>query len=432
MNQEKNIIKQSEHIEYDELAEILNSQEDFSGKIVVINESAAKIGYDTNSVYIRLGIALNDIEDIAEKYSHAEKLIAKLNVKLDGAFGKVTNGLETSHNGLQAGDTLNVDSHMGHTAKFIGYDAAEDIYVIRFESATGSCAEGLYGKGAWYINKDNVTPEEKFLDEYITIDGTEYQIRNPSDDGWYLLNRDGHNAKWFVDNDIDAEEFVEEIVGYEPLDGQFPYVKTADDLKAVIKAMQEYQKPRFKVGDKVRFVDCDADDTDVHPRSLRWARDKLTPGHVYTVKKVHRNWLDVEGEELAFIADQFIKADEPIPYGTEIDLHGLEYTSSDRFLTHQGGDNGKIFELLDIDKHKFINDLGIETDEGGFPFVDRKDLPKVVDALIAYEKPTVRKGSIVMYKEKYYYVKEVDTDNTCRLDEGVGWVSNDDIKILRE
>ena len=69
------------------------------------------------------------------------------------------------------------------------------------------------------------------------------------------------NSHIFDYLNLDAEDFVQNIVGY-PCDGEWPEVKSIDDLKKVIKALDDecikkFGKPntsKFKVGDKVRIL----------------------------------------------------------------------------------------------------------------------------------------------------------------------------------
>jgi hypothetical protein len=79
--------------------------------------------------------------------------------------------------------------------------------------------------------------------------------------GIYCNREIGCNSKIFDYLGLNAKDFVQNIVGYE-CDGLWPQVKSIDDLKKVIKALDDecikkFEKPntsKFKVGDKVRIL----------------------------------------------------------------------------------------------------------------------------------------------------------------------------------
>ena len=86
---------------------------------------------------------------------------------------------------------------------------------------------------------------------------------------WWLVN-DDFNGQIFNELEINGKSLIESIVGY-PCSGVFPEVESLDDLKKVIKALdnecikkfgmpnnesedKSEPKPKFKIGDKVRIL----------------------------------------------------------------------------------------------------------------------------------------------------------------------------------
>ena len=97
-----------------------------------------------------------------------------------------------------------------------------------------------------------------------------YTICNsPRSKYWWLVN-DDFNGQIFNELEINGKSLIESIVGY-PCSGVFPEVESLDDLKKVIKALDDEcikkfgmpnnesedksePKPKFKIGDKVRIL----------------------------------------------------------------------------------------------------------------------------------------------------------------------------------
>lgn len=85
--------------------------------------------------------------------------------------------------------------------------------------------------------------------------------------GYYCFLANTSSSKIFKELEIfDANAFVKEIVGYD-CNGKWPEVKTLDDFKKVIKALDDEcikkwgaldkNTPQFKVGDKVKILPRD-------------------------------------------------------------------------------------------------------------------------------------------------------------------------------
>lgn len=85
-----------------------------------------------------------------------------------------------------------------------------------------------------------------------------------SDRFCYNVDNDD-NTEIFKYLNLNAEDFVESIVGYPCQYGMWPVVKSIDDLKKVIKALDDEcvkkfgnpNTPKFKIGDKVRILPKD-------------------------------------------------------------------------------------------------------------------------------------------------------------------------------
>ena len=74
-----------------------------------------------------------------------------------------------------------------------------------------------------------------------------YKIYNPSGSRWWLIN-DGFNGRIFDELRINGSSFVESVVGY-PCGGDFPEVESLDDLKKVIKALDDECVKKFGIPD---------------------------------------------------------------------------------------------------------------------------------------------------------------------------------------
>lgn len=62
--------------------------------------------------------------------------------------------------------------------------------------------------------------------------------------GWFLSEKYGGNERIFTVLGIENKyEFIENVIGYCPNGGIFPTVRTIEDLKKVVKALAEYNKP---------------------------------------------------------------------------------------------------------------------------------------------------------------------------------------------
>lgn len=89
----------------------------------------------------------------------------------------------------------------------------------------------------------------------------EYQVIITGNSVYCDINIIFSNSAIFDYLNLDATSFVQNIVGY-PCEGGWPEVKSLDDLKKVIKALDDEcvkkfgnpNTPKFKVGDKVRIL----------------------------------------------------------------------------------------------------------------------------------------------------------------------------------
>lgn len=73
------------------------------------------------------------------------------------------------------------------------------------------------------------------------IESDYYIVKHEPSFGYFLENisHPGNNNSWFIRRRYNAVNFCEEILGYRPLPGVFPYMKSIEDLEKIIERMKE-------------------------------------------------------------------------------------------------------------------------------------------------------------------------------------------------
>lgn len=93
------------------------------------------------------------------------------------------------------------------------------------------------------------------IDQKIKIDGDYYTV-GISIENYYLVYNEVYNSHFFDKHELDEKQFVKNIVGYDPMPGYFPEVKSLEDLTKVVEAMLEYCGELPTTSDNSILIKC--------------------------------------------------------------------------------------------------------------------------------------------------------------------------------